>query len=193
MANVLVDENSLKDIADSIREKNGTKAIYMPSEMPQAIKDIVSSGGNGLKYDMGEFVFDTDNIPQSGSIKINHGLGVIPEVIVVWTDDFADLTEENFSPYTTTTNLGFIWLDDLTGMIQRLTSSGNNPNGILIGGSLNANDYRANFHIPLSTSYTFENNTRPNENLFYIPKIGNNYYWRAGVTYRYFVSKAWWR
>lgn len=35
--NVLVNENSLQDIADAIREKNGTEATYKPSEMGEAI------------------------------------------------------------------------------------------------------------------------------------------------------------
>lgn len=38
MANVLVEEQSLQDVADAIREKNGTEAIYKPSEMGDAIR-----------------------------------------------------------------------------------------------------------------------------------------------------------
>lgn len=44
MANVLVERNSLSDIADSIRAKNGTQTTYKPSEMAAAI-DALPSGG----------------------------------------------------------------------------------------------------------------------------------------------------
>lgn len=45
MGNVLVNEQHLTDIADAIREKNGTEETYKPSEMATAITSIVSSEG----------------------------------------------------------------------------------------------------------------------------------------------------
>lgn len=42
MANVLIEEQTMTDIAAAIRAKNGTENTYLPSEMPQAIKDIQS-------------------------------------------------------------------------------------------------------------------------------------------------------
>lgn len=52
MANVFVEENSLQDIADAIREKNGKETAYKPSEMGAAIRGIeVGSGGKDyLQY-----------------------------------------------------------------------------------------------------------------------------------------------
>lgn len=44
MANVLVQESSLQDIADAIRAKNGTQNTYKPSQMPEAI-EAISGGG----------------------------------------------------------------------------------------------------------------------------------------------------
>lgn len=44
MANVLIEEQTMSDIAAAIREKNGTENTYLPSEMPQAIKDIEDTG-----------------------------------------------------------------------------------------------------------------------------------------------------
>ena len=44
MANVLVNENSLSDIADAIRAKNGSQSTYKPSQMADAISAI-SGGG----------------------------------------------------------------------------------------------------------------------------------------------------
>ena len=145
-----------------------------------------AESGNGLPYDMGEFVLDAD---VQLKIGINHNLGEVPEVVVVWTDDFADLTEENPSPYSTTTNLGFIWLRGLTGLSQRLTSAATSENGIIINGYLSNGEYRANFTNPMSVAYTPE---LPTTTQFYAPYTGNKYYWRAGVKYKYFVAKAWW-
>lgn len=45
MANVLVEENSLTAIANSIRGKNGTTNTYKPGEMSAAI-DAIETGGN---------------------------------------------------------------------------------------------------------------------------------------------------
>lgn len=47
MANVLVEENSLTAIANSIRGKNGTTNTYKPGEMAAAI-DAIETGGNGV-------------------------------------------------------------------------------------------------------------------------------------------------
>lgn len=145
-----------------------------------------AEGGNGLPYDMGEFVLDAD---KQTEVWINHNLGEVPEVVVVWTDDFADLSEENPSPYSTDTNLGFTWLRGLTGLPQRLSSAVTYENGIYTGGSLSGGEYRANYHIPTSKAYI---PSLPTENQISIPRTGSSHYWRAGVKYKYFVAKAWW-
>lgn len=44
MAQVLVNESSLEDIADAIREKKGTSDTYTPSEMARAIRGIETGG-----------------------------------------------------------------------------------------------------------------------------------------------------
>lgn len=49
MANVLVESNSLQDIADAIRTKNGTQNTYKPSQMADAIENLPSGGGTGTK------------------------------------------------------------------------------------------------------------------------------------------------
>ena len=43
-----VDRQALQDIADAIREKNGSSDTYTPSEMAEAIKNI--AGGEGLNF-----------------------------------------------------------------------------------------------------------------------------------------------
>lgn len=46
MANVLVEETSLSNIASAIREKNGGSATYKPGEMAAAISNLPTGGGN---------------------------------------------------------------------------------------------------------------------------------------------------
>lgn len=45
----LYEESSIQDIADAIREKNGTEETYKPSEMGDAVRAI-QSGGGGVDY-----------------------------------------------------------------------------------------------------------------------------------------------
>ena len=53
MANVLVEETSLSNIASAIREKNGGSATYKPGEMAAAISNLPTGGNND------GFVMDT--------------------------------------------------------------------------------------------------------------------------------------
>ena len=46
MANVFIDESYMRDIADAIREKNGTEETYKPSQMSGAIMAIQSGGSS---------------------------------------------------------------------------------------------------------------------------------------------------
>ena len=45
MSKAIIDEQSLTDIADAIRAKNGSADTYTPSEMATAITDLPSGGG----------------------------------------------------------------------------------------------------------------------------------------------------
>lgn len=47
MANVLVEETSLSNIASAIRGKNGSTAVYKPGEMAAAITNLPTGGGSG--------------------------------------------------------------------------------------------------------------------------------------------------
>ena len=178
--------DKLTNIADAIREKTGSTRTMNLEEMAAAIAGITGGGGAGLTYDMGEFVLDADTKglrPPS----IPHNLGEIPEFILVWTDNFAELSEEN--PAAQQCNLGYIWLKNLSGLMQRLSTTvrGDALTANLI---LNSADYRIHVVSPNSAVYLTEQPTAEGFGLNQM--AGNNYYWRAGVTYKYFVSKAWW-
>jgi hypothetical protein len=51
MANKLYDEAAVQDIANAIREKNGTDKTYTIAEMGEAVRDIVSAGEGEYKGD----------------------------------------------------------------------------------------------------------------------------------------------
>lgn len=200
MTKVFVEDNELTDIAEAIREKNGTEETYKPSEMGSAIRAIVggsngSSGGNanGLAYDMGEFVLDTDIAFKDTVDGIPHKLGETPDFVLIWTDDFANLSAENVSPYENSSSIGYMWMRGLFGMTQRLSSVNSSEYGQTIGFSLNKDDYRLNIYTPSSPYYVMQDQFIPTNEKIGIIQLGSvQQQWRAGVTYKYFVSKAWW-
>ena len=178
--------DKLTNIADAIRSKGGTTNRLTLAGMVDAINAIQTGGGDRLKYDIGEFVLDADVKALNPSLP--HNLGEIPEFILVWTDDFAGLSEEN--PAEQQCNLGYVWLKNLTGMLQRLTTAATGDS-LTVNFNLNSGDYRIQPIAPNSVAYTLAK--QPTAEGFGLTQMaGNNYYWRAGVTYKYFVSKAWW-
>ena len=78
MANVLVNENSLSDIADAIRGKNGTNNTYKPSQMASAINSITTGGSSNIKFKTGTFTLDADASEYSLT-----GLGFKPKLFIV--------------------------------------------------------------------------------------------------------------
>ena len=72
MANVLVEETSLSNIASAIRGKNGSTAVYKPGEMAAAITNLPTGGG------------DTETINFSTDISFlfaSHGGGALYEAV----------------------------------------------------------------------------------------------------------------
>lgn len=56
MANVLIEENTLKNIGDAIRAKTGKTDLILPSEMPTEIAEITGGGGSGDTSDLVKYV-----------------------------------------------------------------------------------------------------------------------------------------
>ena len=88
MAEYLIQDSTLKDIADAIRAKTGGSSAMMPTEMATAIGTI--SGGGSLpsvisKIDGGSFTLASDTAGTSH--WISHNLGVLPKGIIIWTED----------------------------------------------------------------------------------------------------------
>lgn len=207
MANeYLVNQTDLVSVANAIRAKGGTSGeLNFPTGFVSAIEAIVAGGGSsggtmsGLAYDMGEFSVSTDVNTNNFGAKngldpmpdgIPHNLGEAPDFICVWTDEWAGITE---APYTSgTTMVGFVWMNGMTGMTGRASNTANYPNPLLYSFSINANDYRVGGGAPSSVAYGITNARLPDANAFRTPTFGTGTWWRAGVTYKYFVSKAWW-
>lgn len=177
--------DKLTNIADAIREKTGSTRTMNLEGMAAAIAEITGGGSAGLAYDMGEFVLDADD-KYVDPPSIPHNLGEIPEFILVWTDDFAGLSKEN--PAAQQCNLGYVWLKNLIGMLQRLSTAATGDS-LTVNFNLNSGDYRIQPILPNSAVYLTK---QPTAEGFGLNQTSGSWYWRAGVTYKYFVSKAWW-
>ncbi len=184
--------DKLSAIGNAIREKTGKTDLIKLEDMPKAIAAITTQGGGaeGLKYDIGEFVLDSDTTGV-GSVVIPHNLGKNPGVVIVWTEDFNDLNAETPIEYTNATNVGYIWIYNLFGLPQRLTSTVSTENGIFLSATIAKESYVVNIAAPTSKTYV-PSKEEYTETTIPLQTVGNSNYWRAGITYRYFVADAWW-
>lgn len=76
MARVFVNDTTLTDIADAIREKNGSTDTYKPSQMGNAVRDIQSGGDNILELAnsvQGTFASKTFDYPFDLEITFGKG------------------------------------------------------------------------------------------------------------------------
>lgn len=179
--------DKLTAIADAIRAKGGTTEQLTLAGMVDAINAIqTGSGGAGLAYDMGEFVLEADS-NSNPPIYISHNFGEKPGFIVVWTDDYVGVTNPD---ETYATSLGFVWFNQIMGLENWFTNSSKGE-----GTTVNFTQSKAkdgmNVVKPTAPSYTVASDVVFSDS-FKLPKISSTSYWRAGTTYKYFVSKAWW-
>ena len=185
--------DKLTAIADAIRAKGGTTDQLTLTGMVDAINAIqTGSGGTGLAYDMGEFVFDADWVTSSANSNahpIPHNLGDIPDFIMVWSDNWAGNAEVIDANYQTV--VGFMWMREITGMTVRATSTANMVSPLLAFMTIPKGDYRLQYAASNSASYCIYLEQLTVDS-FCPPPMGSSVYWRGGVTYKYFVSKAWW-
>lgn len=177
-------------IADAIRGKTGGTGLLTLDGMAAAIANI--SGSSGLTYDMGEFVLDADTASGLG-MSIPHSLGAAPDFVCVWTDHWAGLTSDQPVSYADakSTAVGCIWLNQITGMTFRATST-NTGVPLVVGLQISNGDYRVGVSTPTSGAYGMLDGYVTDAK-FSTPNFGiNGARYRAGVTYKYFISKAWW-
>lgn len=185
--------DKLTDIADAIRGKTGKTEEMTLDQMPLEIAGIVSGGGGGLAYDMGEFVLDADVVAIKTSNGIPHQLGETPDFVLVWTDEFSNLSAENVNPYGHNVSVGYIWLNGLTGLAQRVTSTTSSDLGLFLSMSLTNGGYNVGITSPSSTAYFMSADYFPTDEKIGIVILASTVQkYKAGITYKYFVSKAWW-
>jgi hypothetical protein len=55
MSDVLIDQDTMEDIGDAIREKLGVSDTYLPASMPAAIRSISGGGGNEMELTKAEY------------------------------------------------------------------------------------------------------------------------------------------
>ena len=133
--------DKLTNIADAIRGKTGGTEKLTLDGMATAISGIATGGGgtgDGLAYDMGEFVLDADVKHLNIASGIPHALGEVPQFVVVWTDDFADLSADNV--VSQQVNLGYVWLHGLGGLAQRVASTVFSEYGFYVAWYMAANE-----------------------------------------------------
>lgn len=174
-------------VADAIRAKAGNADLLAwPDGFKAAIEAISGGGGTGLSYDMGEFVLDADTNGIHAQYII-HNLGEKPDFILVWTDDYVGVTNPD---KTYGTNLGFVWLNQLMGLDNWFTSvTSGEGTTVLFTQSKGGTDM--NVVKPTSAAYTLTSAGVSPES-FRLTSSSQVNYWRAGTTYKYFISKAWW-
>ena len=173
-------------VADAIRAKAGTtEPLAWPDGFKAAIEAISVGGETGLSYDMGEFVLEADTTGLD--TYISHNLGEKPGFILVWTDDYVGITNPDG---THATSLGFVWFNQIMGLENWFTSNANGE-GTTVNFTQNKGGTGMNIVKPTSAAYTLISDQVSAES-FRLVKMGNTIYYRAGTTYQYFVSKAWW-
>lgn len=76
MANVIINDSHLTDIADSIRNKNGTNNKYKPSEMASAIDNITASEDLSSELNTQETLLDNQTSKLSVAINTLRGKAI---------------------------------------------------------------------------------------------------------------------
>ena len=176
-------DTDLASVADAIRAKTGgSGSLAFPAGFVSAIGAIAAGG---IRCETGSFTLDEDTNARNVPIPIAHGLGAVPELVLVWTEDYSldNLPEAALMG-------GFLMVPDLfCDLPQRLSSTANSDWTAYVPAVITAAG-AVNLTVSNSNSY-FPTDRKPTASAFYLPFQGASTYWRAGVTYRYFVAGGW--
>ena len=113
MSKVIVERSSLEDIADAIREKNGTNNTYTPSEMSTAISDLVVSGGidvsdttaTAADVKLNKYFYTSSGVKTQGTLGLKMGiLRPDAELVATWNYDLMAVEDLNITLPTWSTS-----------------------------------------------------------------------------------------
>lgn len=168
-------------------DASGTKTLLTEGKYCEDDIDIAyikPSGGGGLKYSTGTFTVVADT---NDSFTVQHSLGEVPNVIIVWTEDF---TDSSLPSYETNTCMGFIWLNRIIPMDQWTTTNNKTPYSLYV--QIQHPTGKDKIQVYGAGTATYVYNTAPTSTAFTCKKMAANTYYRTGVTYKYIVAEKWW-
>ena len=147
-------KEKLTALADSIREKTGATGLLSLDAMTEAVKAFE---GGGLPTGWATGTFNTTAATMSGNIQIEHGLGAIPDVVVI----FKELPERVTGSVRGAVRFNFgEEFDEELGYYPNLTVQhcfGDSSSSVAkLAGSVDYDDNRETFTVPaLSSSYVY--------------------------------------
>ena len=89
MAEYLIQEETLTEIADAIRSKTGSEESIAVSDMASVIGALAIGGANA-KYASGTFTGITDS-----ALTITHNLGIVPDIVIVYTVGYTAISTQH--------------------------------------------------------------------------------------------------
>lgn len=171
MAEYLIQDNTLTDIADAIREKTNTTESIMPIDFAALIKSISGGDGSGLKLRETPLAKTGTFKPTSETaVTITHDLGVVPDYVMIsmLNDPIGTI------PYVTLYSMGwrsgfpFTYSGDTHQIAVTRMSNGNAFITGFSGGIDTAGSTYAGFRNANETTVTFGGQlSRLNTNLDY--------------------------
>ena len=178
--------SKLNSLLTAANNKTGESDTTL-TDAVQTLIDGYGQGGGGLKYKTGSFTLESDaRFVETAGSGIAHSLGEVPKCVIVWQTTY---TDSNIP--TAQVNAGYVFFDRIMDMDERLSTSAKSADSFYAVFSIAANStVGMQFASPTAASYMPD--TDPTSTEIYLYDYGANNRWRAGVTYHYFVSEAWW-
>lgn len=174
MAHRIVDENSLKTVADAIREKAGTSdSLVFPTGFAEAIAGIQAGGGGGCATGTMTFANRQTSAPYPG-IVVTHNLGYTPSN-ALW---FVESSESMSGSYLIGANKGVFEYISLTSYCMAK------------GDDSDTNKKNIQYYINPNNATTVFNSLKANEasiELFTANAYRTSCYFPAGSTVRWIV------